>query len=81
MSTSKISNVYIQANAENDRTIQKIINLERNRKNAIIARLPPPLGGKSLRPSKLVKTDLFYLDNRLLVPRDMRENVLRVIHF
>ena len=42
LSTSKTSNVYIQANAENDRTIQKVINLVRNRNNAIIARLSPP---------------------------------------
>ena len=42
LSNSKISNVYVKANAENDRSIQKVIHLVRNRNNAIIARLPPP---------------------------------------
>ena len=44
LSTSKISNVYIQANAENDRTIHKDINFVRNSNNAITA--SPPLEGK-----------------------------------
>ena len=42
MSVSKISDVYIQANAEDDRVIQKVIKLVNNRNNAVIARLPPP---------------------------------------
>ena len=58
LSTSNISNVFIQANAENDPTIQKVINLVRNRNNAIIACLPP-LGGKSLIPFQLAKTEDF----------------------
>ena len=39
---SKISDVYIQANAEDDRIIQKVKSLVQNKNNAIIARLPPP---------------------------------------
>ena len=42
MSVSRISDVYIQANAEDDRVIQKVIKLVNNRNNAVIERLPPP---------------------------------------
>ena len=37
---SKISSVYVKANAENDRVVQKVINLVQNRNSAVIARLP-----------------------------------------
>ena len=56
LSTSKISIVYIQTNAENDRTIQKGINLVRNRNKAIIAPLP---WRESLFPIQWAKTDYF----------------------
>ena len=39
---SKLSDVYIQANAEDDRIIKKVKGLVQNKNNAIIARLPPP---------------------------------------
>ena len=41
---SKISSVFVKANAENDRVIQKIIYLVQNKNSAVIARLPPPWG-------------------------------------
>ena len=44
MSVSRISDVYIQANAEDDRVIQKVTKLVNNRNNAVITRLPPPWG-------------------------------------
>ena len=40
------NNDYVKANAEYDRTIQKIIQLGQNRNNAVIDRLPPSLEGK-----------------------------------
>ena len=42
LTKSKISSVYVKAIAENDRTIQKVINLVLNKNTAVIARLPPP---------------------------------------
>ena len=43
---SRISDVYIQANAEDDQIIQKVKNLVHYKNNAISARLPPPLERK-----------------------------------
>ena len=44
---SKINSVYVKANAENDRVIQKVIYLVQNKSSAVIARLPhPPVEGK-----------------------------------
>ena len=42
LSKSKISQNYVQANFENDRNIQKIIRLIKDKNPAIISRLPPP---------------------------------------
>ena len=80
LASSKISNVYIQANAENDRLIQKVIGLVRSRNNAVIARLPPPWREK-INSFSVSENGLLYMDNRLVIPKDMRENVLRAIHF
>ena len=46
---SKISRVYVQANYEKDKQLQKIIRLLQKRDSSQIARLPL-LGGKSLTP-------------------------------
>ena len=80
LASSKTSNVYIQANAENDRLIQKVISLVRSRNNAVIARLPPPWREKC-NSFSVSENGLLYMDNRLVIPKDMRENVLRAIHF
>ena len=80
LASSKISNVYIQANAENDRLIQKVIGLVRSRNNAVIARLPPPWREK-INSFSVSENGLLYMDNRLVIPKDIRENVLRAIHF
>ena len=58
MLVSNISDVYIQANAEDDRVIQKVIKLVNNRNNAVIARLFLP-GGKNLIHFLLTKPDYF----------------------
>ena len=79
LASSKNSNVFIQANAENERLIQKVISLVRSRNNAVIARLPPPWREK-FSSFSVSENGLLYMDNRLVIPKDMRENVLRAIH-
>ena len=77
---SKISDVHIQANAEDDRIIQKVKSLVQIKNNAIIARLPPPWREK-FNSFSVSDNGLLYMDNRLVIPKNMRENVLRAIHF
>ena len=43
LSKPKISQKYVQANYENDRNIQKIIRLFKDKNAAVISRLPSPL--------------------------------------
>ena len=79
LSSSKISKVYILANAENDHVIQKVISLVQNRNYAIFARFPPPWREKFISFSDS-DIGLFYMDKRLVIPKDMRENVFRANH-
>ena len=71
LSNSKISNVYVKANAENDRLNQKVIHLVKNRNNAIIARLPSPWRER-FNSFAVDSNDLLYMDNRLVIAEDMR---------
>ena len=80
LASSKSSNVYIQAKSENDSLIRKVISLVRSRNNAVIARLPPPWR-EQFNSFSVSENGLLYMDNRLVIPKDMRENVLRAIHF
>ena len=78
---SKISSVYVvNANAENDRTTWKVINLVLNKNTAVIARLPPPWREK-FNSFSVASNGLLYMDHRLVITKDMRENMLRAIHF
>ena len=77
---SRISQVYVQANYEKDKRLQKIIRLIRNRDSSQIARLPSPWRGK-FNSLCLDSNNLLYLDERLVIPEDMRENMLTAIHF
>ena len=79
-SYSKINDVYIQANAEDDRIIQKVKSLVQNKNNAIIARLPTPWR-EIFNSFSVSDNGLLYMDNRLVIPKNMRKNVLRAIHF
>ena len=80
LTNSKISQVYIQANYENDKVIQKVIRLVKEKNTTVISRLPPPWREKF--PSFSVnEKGLLFMDNRLVIPKDMRENLLRAIHF
>ena len=63
-----------------DRLIQKVISLVRSRNKPVIARLPPPWREK-FNSFSVSENGLLYMDNRLVIPKDMRENVLRAIHF
>ena len=79
LSTSKICHVYIQTNAEKIWTIQNFINLVRNRNTDIIA--PPPSWREKFNSFSIGEIEKHYMDNRLVIPKDMRENVLRAIPF
>ena len=80
LSKSKISQNYVQANYENNRNIQKIIRLIKDKNLAVISRLPPPWR-KKFNSFSLDSKNLLYMDQLLVIPKDMRENVLRAIHF
>ena len=69
LSKSKISNNYVKANAENDRLIQKIIQLVKNRNNAVIAHLPSPWRER-FNSFAVDSNDLLYMDNRLVIPKE-----------
>ena len=81
LSNSKISKVYIQAaNYENDKTVQKIIRLVINKNTAIVSRLQRPCRDKF--PSFSVNEQgLLLMDNCLVIPKDMRDNIMRAIHY
>ena len=80
LSKSKNSQTYVQANYENDRNIQKIIRIIKDKNPAVTSRLPPPWREK-FNSFSLDSKNLLYMDQRLVIPKDMRENVLRSIHF
>ena len=46
LANSKISKVYVQANYDSDKTIQKVIRLVKDRNVAVISRLSPSMEGK-----------------------------------
>ena len=80
LTKSKTSSVYVKTNTENDRTIQKVINLVLNKNTAVIARLPPPWREK-FNSFSVDSNGVSYMDHRLCILKDMRENMLRAIHF
>ena len=80
LSNSKISHDYIKANAEYDRTIQNVIQLVQNRNNAVTARLPPPWSER-FNSFAVDPNGLLSMDNRLVIPKDLSENILRAIHY
>ena len=80
LANSKISKVYIQANYENDKIVQKVIRLVKNKNTAIVSRLPPPWREKFPSFSEN-EQGLLFMDNRLIIPKDMRDNIMRAIHY
>ena len=80
LAISKISQLYIQPNYENDKVIQKVFRLVKEKNSAVISRLPPPWREK-LTSFSVNEKDLLFMDNCLVIPKDMRENLLRAIHF
>ena len=80
LSPSRISKVYVRANYDKDRTLQKIIGLLKERNATQISRLPPPWREK-FNSLSLDNNGLLYLEERLVIPEDMRDNMLSAIHF
>ena len=60
---SRISRVYVQANYEKDKHLQKIIRLLQNRDSTQIARVPPPWW-ETFHSLSLDSNNLLYLDER-----------------
>ena len=70
LANSKTSKVYIKANYENDKiTKQKHGDC-----------LPPPWREKFLSFS-VNEQGLLFMDNRLVIPKDMRDNIVCAIHY
>ena len=80
LSSSRISKVYVRANYDKDRTLQKIIGLLKERNATQISRLPPPWREK-FNSLSLDNNGLLYMEERLVIPKDMRDNMLSAIHF
>ena len=80
LANSKISKVYVQANYESDKTIQKGIRLGEDRNASVISRLPSPWSEK-FTSFTVDEKGLLFMNQRLVIPKDMRENLLRAIHF
>ena len=72
------SEVYIQANYAANNIIQKFIKLVKD-KTRLISRLPPTWR-ENFNSFSVDRRNLLYMDQRLVIPKDMRENVLGAIH-
>ena len=59
---------------------KKSIRLVEDKNPAVLFRFPPPWREK-VSSFSLESQDLIYMDQRLVIPKDMRENVLRTILF
>ena len=79
-SESKISKNYIPANYVEDRQLQKMIKLVESKDAAQIARLPVPWREK-FTAFNLDSNNLLYMNERLVIPKNMRENMMNAIHF
>ena len=76
---SRISKVYVQVKYEKEQKLQKIYRILQNRDSTQIARLPPPWR-KKFQSLGLDSNNVLYLDERLVIPKHMRENILTAIH-
>ena len=72
--------MYVQANHENDRTIQKVIKLVKELVVAVILCLPSPWREK-FNSFSVDTQGLLFMDQSLVIPKDMRKNLLHAIHF
>ena len=79
-SESKICKNYIRANYEEDRHLQKMIKLVKYKDAAQIARLPV-LWREKFTAFNLDSNNLLYMNERLVIPKNMRENMMNAIHF
>ena len=78
--SSRISKGYVQASYLKDKQLQKNNRLLQSRDSTQNALLPPPSMEKFFSPS-LDSNDILYLDERLVIPEGLRENMLTAIHF
>ena len=78
-SESKISKNYIRANYEEDRHLQKMIKPVKSKDAAQIARLLVPWKEK-FTAFNLDSNNLLYMNERLVIPKNMRENMMNAIH-
>ena len=60
--------------------VQKVIRILQNCDSSQFARLFPPWR-ETFNSFSLDSIKLLYLDKRLVIPKNMRENLLTVIHF
>ena len=72
MPNSKRGQIYNDANYEADKIIQKVIKVVKEIYTPVISRLPPSWG--ELR-------GLLYMNQRLVILKEMREKVLRAIDY
>ena len=79
VSESRVSSVYVQANAENDRVIQKVISLFIKSYGNYRPSSSP--WSENFNSVSVDFNGLLYMDHRLVIPKDMTENMLRAIHF
>ena len=79
-SNSRISKVYVQAKYEKYKQLQTIIRLLEKRESTQISGLSPPWREK-FHSLSLDSNNLLYLDERLFIPKDLKENMLTAIHF
>ena len=79
-SESRTIENYIHANYEEDRHLQKLIKLVKSKDSAQIARLPTPWK-EQFTSFNLDNNNLLYKDERLVIPKNMRDNMMNAIHF
>ena len=61
LQNSRVSRIYVQANAEKDKLLQKLVNLVEVKDNAQSARLPAPWREK-FNSLSLDKNNLLYME-------------------
>ena len=79
LKSSRNSKVHVRANYEKERTLQPIVGLVKERNAGQISRLPPRWREKFISLS--LDNNGLYMDERLVIPIDMRNNMLSAIHF
>ena len=77
---SKISKNYIHAKYEEHRHLLKMVNILISKDAAQIARFPVPWREK-LTAFSLDSNNFFYMNERFVMPKNMREHMMNATHF